>query len=78
MDDKTFPYLEITTGDDYPGVFVTLKPRTKGSRLFGPFTGVRDLRATLVELQMIFKFRPVPSTFGQRSQGPFLSSLSAL
>ena len=56
-DDKTFPYLEITTGDDYPGVFVTRQPRTKGSRLFGPFTGVRDLRATLVELQKIFKFR---------------------
>ncbi len=57
VDDKTFPYLEITTGDDYPGVFVTRQPRTKGSRLFGLFTGVCDLRATLVELQKIFKFR---------------------
>jgi excinuclease ABC subunit C len=57
MDDKTFPYLEITTGDDFPGVYVTRKPRDKGTRLFGPFTGVRDLRAAVVVLQKIFRFR---------------------
>ena len=28
-DDKTFPYLEITTRDDFPGVFVTRKPPRK-------------------------------------------------
>jgi excinuclease ABC subunit C len=56
-DDKTFPYLEITTGDDFPGVYITRKPRSRGSRLFGPFTGAKDLRAVLVLLQKIFKFR---------------------
>src|SRR6201986_2818432 len=29
LDDKTFPYLMVTTGDDYPGVFITREPRTK-------------------------------------------------
>jgi excinuclease ABC subunit C len=57
VDDKTFPYLEITTGDDFPGVYITRKPREKGSRLFGPFVGSYDLRQTLVVLQKIFKFR---------------------
>ena len=38
MDDKTFPYLEITTREDYPGVYVTRQPRIKGSKLYGPFT----------------------------------------
>jgi len=56
-DDKTFPYLEITTSDDFPGVYITRKPRPKGSRLFGPFAGARDLRQVLVLLQKIFKFR---------------------
>jgi excinuclease ABC subunit C len=56
-DDKTFPYLEITTGDDFPGVYITRKPRPAGSRLFGPFAGAKDLRAVLVILQKIFKFR---------------------
>ncbi len=56
VDDKTFPYLEITIKDDYPGVYVTRKPRPK-SRLFGPFASAKDLRGVLVELQKIFKFR---------------------
>ncbi len=57
VDDKTFPYLEITTGEDFPGVYITRRPRPKGSRLFGPFAGAKDLRAVLVILQKIFKFR---------------------
>ncbi|HLB74548.1 MAG TPA: UvrB/UvrC motif-containing protein [Sedimentisphaerales bacterium] len=56
-DDKTFPYLEITSRDDFPGVYITRKPRPSGSTLFGPFTGAKDLRGVLVVLQKIFKFR---------------------
>ena len=57
VDDKTFPYLEITTGEDFPGIYITRKPRPTGSRLFGPFAGAKDLRGVLVVLQKIFKFR---------------------
>ena len=57
VDDKTFPYLEITIREDYPGVYITRKPRTSGSRLFGPFASAKDLRGVLVVLQKIFKFR---------------------
>lgn len=57
IDDKSFPYLEITTSDDFPAVDVTRKPRSEGSRLFGPFTNANDLRRVVVELQRIFKFR---------------------
>jgi excinuclease ABC subunit C len=57
IDDKTFPYLEITSREDFPGVYITRKPRQKGSRLFGPFASAKDLRAVLVVLQKIFRFR---------------------
>ena len=57
IDDKTFPYLEITSREDFPGVYITRKPRPHGSRLFGPFAGAKDLRGVLVVLQKIFKFR---------------------
>jgi excinuclease ABC subunit C len=57
VDDKTFPYLEITSREDFPGVYITRKPRHKGSRLFGPFASAKDLRAVLVVLQKIFRFR---------------------
>jgi excinuclease ABC subunit C len=56
-DDKTFPYLEITTSEDFPGVYITRKPRPASSRLFGPFAGAKDLRLVMVELQKIFRFR---------------------
>ena len=57
VDDKTFPYLEITTSEDFPGIYITRKPQPRGSRLFGPFAGAKDLRAVFVDLQKIFKFR---------------------
>jgi excinuclease ABC subunit C len=56
IDDKTFPYLEITISDDFPGVYITRKPHPH-SRLFGPFASAKELRAVFVELQKIFKFR---------------------
>ena len=56
-DDKTFPYLEITTKDEYPGVYITRNPKSEKSKLFGPFTGAKDLRAVMTVLQKIFKFR---------------------
>jgi excinuclease ABC subunit C len=56
-DDKSFPYLEITTGDDFPGVYVTRKPRVRGSKLFGPFTSAAGLRDAVNALQKVFQFR---------------------
>lgn len=56
-DDKTFPYLEITTHEDFPRVEFTRKPRTSGSKLYGPFTSARKLRGTIAILQKIFRFR---------------------
>src|SRR5688572_14505084 len=32
-DDKTYPYLMVTTGDQFPGVYVTREPRTTGVKL---------------------------------------------
>jgi len=56
-DDKTFPYLEITTGDDFPAVFVTRTPRLKGSKLYGPFPSATALRDAVNAMQKVFKFR---------------------
>jgi len=56
-DDKTFPYIEITTGDDFPGVYVTRTPRLKGSKLYGPFLSASAVRDAMNALQRVFKFR---------------------
>ncbi len=56
-DAKTFPYLEITTRQEFPGVYITRNPQDSKSRLFGPFTNVKDLRAVMGVLQKIYRFR---------------------
>jgi len=56
-DDKTFPYLEIVTGEDFPRVEFTRKPRSKGAKLFGPFASAKQLRGAIAVLQKVFKFR---------------------
>src|SRR5271170_6129908 len=44
LDDKSFPYLMVTTDEEFPGVYVTRVPRQKGVKLFGPFTSVWSLK----------------------------------
>ncbi|MBN2216317.1 MAG: excinuclease ABC subunit UvrC, partial [Pirellulales bacterium] len=56
-DDKTFPYLEITTRDEFPRVRVTREPKARGTKLYGPFTNSGSLRGAIQVLQKIFKFR---------------------
>jgi excinuclease ABC subunit C len=56
-DDKTFPYVEITTREDFPGVYVTRTPRLKGSKLYGPFSSPSAVRDAVNALQKVFKFR---------------------
>ena len=56
LDDKTFPYIEITRHDDYPAVYITREPHKK-SKLYGPFTSISELRRVIQVLQRIFRFR---------------------
>jgi excinuclease ABC subunit C len=56
-DDKTFPYLQIRTREEYPRVEITRNPRRKGVRLYGPFTNAGALRQAVQVLQRVFQFR---------------------
>lgn len=44
-DDKTFPYLQITTHEDFPRVEITREPRSTGVKLYGPFTSIGSLHS---------------------------------
>lgn len=56
-DDKSFPYLMITTREDFPRVEVTRTPRDSGVKLYGPFASAGALRGAIQVMQKIFKFR---------------------
>ncbi len=65
-DDKTFPYLQIITSEDFPRVEFTRKPLTKGVKLYGPFTSARKLRGTIAVLQ---KHLQVPHLCARHRRG---------
>ncbi len=56
-DDKSYPFLAITMGEDFPRVFVTRNPRTKGTRYFGPYAKVWAIRSTLDALLGVLPVR---------------------
>jgi excinuclease ABC subunit C len=56
-DAKTYPYLQLTTDEDFPRVAITREPRARGVKLYGPFVSPNDLRAALPLMQRVFKFR---------------------
>ena len=56
-DDKSYPYLQITTHEDYPRVEITREPRSSGVKLYGPFTSINSIRGALQVLQRVFQFR---------------------
>ena len=56
-DGKSFPFLQITTGEDFPRVSITRQPKSRGAKLFGPFTSPTELRMALPLMQRVFKFR---------------------
>ncbi|MEZ4653993.1 MAG: hypothetical protein R3E12_10540 [Candidatus Eisenbacteria bacterium] len=56
-DDKRFPYIKVTTGSPFPGMFLTRHVVPDGSRYFGPYIRVKDLRKTLKVLRSVFQLR---------------------
>src|SRR5215203_2792089 len=73
-DDKSYPYIVVTTGDEYPRVFATRSSHDPRHRYFGPFPSAGSVHATLDVLNKTFPFRkcrgPEP---GRRSGVPCLN-----
>jgi len=55
-DDKSYPYIVITN-EPFPRVFPTRKKRNDGSRYFGPYTDVKNMRYALKSVRDIFAIR---------------------
>jgi excinuclease ABC subunit C len=73
-DDKSYPYIVVTLGDEYPRVFATRAAHDPRHRYFGPFPSAGSVHATLDVLNKTFPFRkcrgPEP---GRRSGVPCLN-----
>jgi excinuclease ABC subunit C len=56
-DDKSYPFLAVTVGDEWPRATVRRGSRDKGSRYFGPYAHAYAIRETLDSLLRTFPIR---------------------
>ena len=72
-DDKSYPYIAVTVGDDYPRVMFTRERHRRGVLYFGPYSSAKKVRETLDVLNRVFPYRPCEGpTPGRRSGVPCL------
>lgn len=55
-DDKRYPFIKVSWGDDFPKVTVTRQMLQDGSRYFGPYTSVWAVHQTLDFIRRIFPY----------------------
>ena len=76
-DDKSYPWLAVTVGDDWPRPAVVRGRKRKGVRYFGPYGHVGAMRETLDLLLRSFPVRTCSDTkfAPARTPGPPLPAL---
>ncbi|MDZ7624839.1 MAG: GIY-YIG nuclease family protein [Ignavibacteriaceae bacterium] len=55
-DDKSFPFIKVTN-EPYPRIFSTRRVIRDGSKYFGPYTSVKNMKSALRMINQVFKIR---------------------
>lgn len=72
-DDKSYPYIVVTMGDEFPRVMFTRQRHRRGDVYFGPYASAAKVRETLDALRRVFPLRSCRGTTpGRRSGSPCL------
>lgn len=71
-DDKSFPYIYLPAGHEYPRLVFYRGPRSLLGRFFGPFPGAGAVKETLQSVQKIFRIRNCRDTFFENRSRPCL------
>ena len=66
-DDKSYPFLAVTLGDEFPRAQVMRGAKRKGTRYFGPFSHAWAIRETLDLLLRVFPMRTCSSGVFKRA-----------
>ena len=56
-DDKTYPYIKVTLGEEYPRVLFSRLMKKDKSRYFGPFTSATSVKDTIDLICKLYKVR---------------------
>ena len=66
-DDKSYPYLAVTMGEDFPRVMVMRGAKRKGTKYFGPYSHAWAIRDTVDTLLRVFPVRTCSAGVFKRS-----------
>ena len=67
-DDKSYPWLAVTLGDEFPRVMVGRGSKRRGTRYFGPYSHAWAIRDTVDTLLRVFPMRSCSNGVFKRSQ----------
>lgn len=56
-DDKTYPYIKVTVGEDYPRVLFSRQMKKDRSRYFGPYTSAAAVKDTIELINKLYQLR---------------------
>lgn len=56
-DDKNYPYIKVTTNEDYPRIVLARKMKQDGCKYYGPYTSAGAVNDTIELLRKIFRIR---------------------
>jgi excinuclease ABC subunit C len=56
-DDKSYPYVKVTLGEDFPRILRTRTLGDRSARYFGPYANAKSVDASLDLLQKLFPYR---------------------
>lgn len=71
-DDKSYPYIHVTTGEAYPRMAFHRGPRRESGHYFGPYPSASAVRDSLSLLQKAFRIRQCDNTFFNNRSRPCL------
>ena len=66
-DDKSYPWLAVTVGEEFPRVMVGRGAKKKGTRYFGPYSHAWAIRETVDQLLRVFPMRSCSNGVFKRS-----------
>ena len=71
-DDKSYPWVYLSGGEDYPRLAYHRGARNKPGRYFGPFPSASAVRETLDLMQKLFKVRQCEDSYFRNRSRPCL------
>jgi len=56
-DDKTYPYIKVTVGEEFPRIFLSRDMKKDRAKYFGPYTNVTAVRETIDLINSLYMLR---------------------